>query len=381
MPPQMDRILVIRPFLPTKDRFMHYAKTIWDNHWLTNAGPLVARLQDELEKKLNVEHIVLFSNGHMALDCALKALELHDGEAITTPFTYISTANAITMNGLKPVFCDIKDSDCTIDEEKIEALITERTKVIIPVHVYGFPCNYEKIQSIADKYHLKVIYDAAHAFGVKINGNGIAQLGNASMLSFHATKVFHTIEGGGIAFRDDSLIRPLISAKNFGLIDKENADKAGFNAKMTEMQAAMGLANLEIIDWEIARRKALVEQYRKNLSGLCGVKVFGWDRKDIEYNYAYFPICIHAETAGVSRDEIAEKLDRNYNIQTRKYFYPLLSDMNCYKGISDSSRTPIARRIVEQVLCLPLYVELEFDQVEYICSAIKEIIQKSSKGY
>jgi len=369
-----EQILVTKPYLPQKERFMRYAESIWERRWLTNAGPLVGQLEKELEKKLDVEHMVVFSNGHMALDCALKALNLHDGEAITTPFTYISTANALAMNGLKPVFCDIKESDCTIDESKIEALITEKTKAIVPVHVYGFPCSHDKIQAIADRYHLKLVYDAAHAFGVKVNGRGIARMGDASMLSFHATKVFHTVEGGGVAFHDRALLAPLIAAKNFGLVDKENAPSVSFNAKMTEMHAAMGLANLEIVDWEISRRKAIVERYLKNLSGLIGVGLFHWDRKDVEYNYAYFPVRIDAEAAGISRDEVMMRLDEDYNIQTRRYFFPLLSDLDCYRPISDSGQTPVAKKAAEEVLCLPLYVDLTLDQVDDICNAIKEIL-------
>jgi len=369
-----ERFFVTKPYLPKYDRFMHYANSIWEQRWLTNAGPLVGKLQDELSKKLDINHIVVFSNGHMALDCALKALGLHSGEAITTPFTYISTANAIAMNGLRPVFCDIKENDCTIDEDKIEALITDKTKVIVPVHVYGFPCNHERIQAIADKHNLKVVYDAAHAFGVKVDGKGISRLGDASMLSFHATKVFHTVEGGGVAFQDDSLLAPLVSAKNFGLVNKENATTISFNAKMTEIHAAMGLANLEIIDWEIAQRKIVVKQYLKKLSGLQGINLFSWDSDNIEYNYAYFPICVDEAVAGIGRDELQERLDLDYNIQTRKYFYPLLSNMDCYKDISDSSKTPIAKKIAEHILCLPLYVDLTPEQVNYICDAIKEIL-------
>lgn len=369
-----ERLFVTKPYLPQYERFMYYAESMWKCRWLTHMGPLVEKLQDELEKKLDVGHIIVFSNGHMALDCALKALGLQDGEAITTPFTYISTANAIAMNGLRPVFCDIKESDGTIDEEKIEALITEKTKVIVSVHVYGFPCNHEKIQAIADKHGLKVVYDAAHAFGVKVHGKGIAQLGDASMFSFHATKVFHTVEGGCVAFQDTRLREPLIAAKNFGFVDAENATTISFNAKMTEMHAAMGLANLEIVDWEISQRKILIEEYLRNLSGLQGIGLFSWDRKDIEYNYAYFPIRVDEKVTRISRDELQKRLDSDYNIQTRRYFYPLLSDMDCYKTISNSFETPIAKKLASCVLCLPLYVDLTVEQVNYVCDAIKEIL-------
>lgn len=368
-------IPITRPFLPKQELFMRYAQSIWDTRWLTHGGPLVEKLQMELSRELAVPHVVAFANGHLALDCAMKALDLHDGEAITTPFTYISTSHALSMNGLKPVYCDIKETDCTLDEAKIEPLITERTKVIVPVHVYGFPCNVDAIQRIADKHHLKVVYDAAHAFDVSVSGTGITNFGDASMLSFHATKVFHTVEGGAIAYRDPELTDKLISAKNFGMVGAEEADSISFNAKMTEMHAAMGLANLEILSDQIKWRKKLIERYCANLSGIYGVHLFGWDRPGVTYNYAYYPLIFDETVLGVDRDTIADRLINEYKVLVRKYFYPLLSDLNCYRSEHDCAETPVAKQMSNRVLTLPLFVDLTLEQVDYICEAIKEIIR------
>lgn len=366
-------IPITRPYMPEQERFLSFAKSLWDTRWLTHGGPLVQRLEKELQNKLGIANLVVFANGHLALDSAFKAMGLCDGEAITTPFTYLSTSHAMTMNGLKPVYCDVKESDCTIDETKIEGLITEKTKAIVPVHVYGFPCNTKAIQKIADKHGLKVIYDAAHVFGVKVDGKGIAGFGDASMLSFHATKVFHTVEGGAIAFRDADMRQRLISAKNFGMVGPEQAESISFNAKMTEMHAAMGLANLEIFDWMIQKRKELILHYLKRLSGLSGIRLFSWDKPGVDYNYAYFPIIFEENTYGKSRDEVADLLEQKYKILSRKYFYPLLSDLNCYRQEYNSADTPIAKRLSDAVLTLPLFVDLTHEQVDYICDAIAEI--------
>lgn len=368
-------IPITRPYMPDPKTFSIFAKSLWDTRWLTHGGPLVKELQRELCHRLKVPNIVVFANGHLSLDCAIKALNLHDGEVITTPFTYISTSNALIMNRLRPVFCDIKESDCTIDETKIELLITEKTKAIVPVHVYGFPCNSEIIQKIADKYNLKVIYDAAHSFAVEVNGHGIGTLGDASMFSFHATKVYHTVEGGAITFSDPELTKKLVSAKNFGMITPEEADSISFNAKMTELHAAMGLANLETLDWQVQQRKKLIDHYLERLSSIAGIRLFQWDQPGVVYNYAYFPVLFDESVLGIGRDEIAERLERDYNILARKYFYPLLSDFQCYRGHYNSHDTPIAKKISDQVLTLPLFVELEHEQVNYICDAIQSIVR------
>lgn len=368
-----EKILITRPYMPSPEEFMESVGTLWSTRWLTNGGPLVQELQEKLCEKLHVPNLVVFANGHLALDCALKALDLGAGEAITTPFTYISTANALAMNGLRPVFCDIKPSDCTIDEKKIEALITEKTKAIVPVHVYGFPCNDQAIQRIADKHNLKVVYDAAHAFGVEVNEVGIGNLGDASMFSFHATKVYHTVEGGAVTYKDPSLQDRLIAAKNFGLVTKEEADSISLNAKMSELHAAMGLVNLRIIDMQIEKRRELVEHYLDRFAAAPDIELFHWDAPGVRYNYAYFPICISRNSL-VGRDELAEGLQDKYQIQSRKYFYPLLSELNCYKQQSVKSDTPVAKDIADRVLTLPLYVDLTHDQVDYICDAVIEIL-------
>jgi len=370
-------IPVTRPYMPKKEDFMCFADSLWQTRWLTHNGPLVEELQNRLKERLQVNSCMVFANGHLALDCAVKALGLHDGEAITTPFTYLSTSHALAMNKLKPIFCDIKSSDCTIDEEKIEALITERTKVIVPVHVYGFPCNYEQIQKIADKHGLKVIYDAAHAFGVMVNGVGIGTLGDASMFSFQATKVFHTVEGGAITYNNADLTKRLVAAKNFGMVSTEEANSISFNAKMSELNAAMGLSNLEIVDWQIEKRKRLIEHYLTKLSNIDGIQVFSWNKSNVVYNYAYFPILFDEKIVGIDRDEIAERLQNDYNVLVRKYFYPLLSDLNCYKEHCSSHDTPNAQKIAKQVLTLPLFVELTYEQVDYICDAVLEILQSA----
>ena len=364
---------ITRPFMPDQVAFMRYAGQIWDNRWLTHGGPLTERFQTELCGKLKVPNTVVFANGHLALDCALKALGLHDGEAITTPFTYLSTTNALSMNGLTPVFCDIKPSDCTIDETKIEALITEKTRVIVPVHVYGFPCNYKAIEDIARRHNLKVVYDAAHVFGVEVDGRGIGSFGDASMFSFHATKVFHTVEGGAVTFCDSLLRDTLISAKNFGFDATGDAPTVSLNAKMTELHAAVGLSNLEIIDEQIAKRKLLVKRYLERLQDVPQLKLFCWDDPTVKYNYAYFPVLVN-HNAKVDRDTLVSRLLDECGIQTRKYFYPLISDLACYRAAHNSDDTPIAKDISARVLTLPLYVELTTEDVDNICDSVRAIL-------
>lgn len=365
-------IPITRPYMPAQEAFMAFAQSLWDTRWLTHGGPLVRELQHRLCETLAVPYVTVFSNGHMALDCAFKALGLRDGEAITTPFTYISTVNACAMNGLKPVFCDIKPSDCTMDEAKIEALITEKTKVIVPVHVYGFPCNHQAIQRIADKHGLKVVYDAAHAFGVKVKGVGIGNLGDAAMFSFHATKVFHTVEGGAVAYKDASLAAPLDEAKNFGMVSAEEAESISFNAKMTELHAAMGLANLQILQEQIQKRRQLIEGYLDRLAQVEELELYRWDDPDVSYNYAYFPICVKPG-AKVDRDGLAQVLQDRYQVQTRKYFHPLVSRYHSYQRYVPGGATPVALDISGRVLTLPLFVDLTLEQVDYICAAIRTI--------
>ena len=366
-------INVTRSSMPPFEEYCEEIRELWDSHWLTNMGSKHQQLERELKQFLGCGELALFTNGHLALDSILRAMQLGEGEVITTPLTFISTANAIAMNGLKPVFCDVKPSDCTMDEEKIEALITEKTRAIVPVHVYGFPCAHEKIQAIADKHGLKVIYDAAHAFGVEVDGRGIGTLGDASMFSLHATKVFNAVEGGLATFRDPAMEAKLCAAQNFGLVSQEQAEQVGLNAKMSEFHAAMGLAILNILDGQIAARKALIEYYLERLQEIPGVDTFRWDREDVLYNYAYFPICVSLDAA-VDRDTLAARLLSDYNVQARKYFYPIMSDFNCYRTEHDSADTPVAKDISRRIMTLPLFAELTHGQVDYICDAIRIIV-------
>lgn len=366
-------IFVTRPCIPPLEEYIDQIRSLWESKWLTNMGDLHRQLEQALRQKLGVDRLSLFVNGHLALEGILQAMEL-SGEVITTPFTFASTTHAIVRRGLTPVFCDIKETDGTIDERKIEALITEKTSAILPVHVYGNCCNVEAIGQIARRHGLKVIYDAAHAFGVKLNGKGIGSFGDASIFSFHATKVFNTIEGGAVSFRDPALAPALCEAKNFGILDEETVVFAGGNAKMNEFQAAMGLCNLRHFDEEIAKRQALVTAYCQQLSGIPGLRMLR-QRPGVRPNYAYFPILIEAEEAGTDRNTLYQAL-RDYHIFTRKYFYPLITDFDCYKDQYAQTPLPVAKKIASQVLTLPLYGDLGLENVEMICHAVKKILCK-----
>ena len=364
-------INVTQSSMPSFEEYCKEIKSIWESKWLTNMGAKHNQLQRELEVYLGVPNVSLFTNGHLALENILEAFHFPKGsEIITTPFTFASTTHAIVRSGYVPVFCDIKPNNYTIDETKIESLITDKTVAIIPVHVYGNICNVEEIQRIADKYSLKVIYDAAHAFGVTYNGKGVASFGNASMLSFHATKVFNTIEGGAVCFSGNELNEKLNEFKNFGLHGKDEVHYVGGNAKMNEFQAAMGICNLRHIDEEIAKRKAVYERYIDNLKGITGIKL-NYIKDSVNSNYAYFPVVFDGYK--YNRDEVFELLN-NHGINARKYFYPLTNELECYNGIAnfDSSKTPIAKRISENILCLPMYADLSFECVDEICNIIKQ---------
>ena len=325
----MSNILVTRSSMPDYEEYCEEIKELWDSHWLTNMGAKHKQLQAELEAMLGVPHVTLYTNGHLALENVIAAMNLpKNGEVITTPFTFASTTHAIVRNGLRPVFCDIDPVNFTIDAEKIESLITDRTCAIIPVHVYGNICDVDKIQRIADKYGLKVIYDAAHAFGVKYKGISSANFGNASMFSFHATKVFNTIEGGAECFKDDSLVQLLNDMKNFGIHGPESVEFVGGNAKMNEFQAAMGICNLRHLDTAIKRRKAVLERYRSHLEGVEGVQL-NPIQDNVESNYAYFPIVFDEKKFGSSRNEVMAALAEN-GIGARKYFYPLTNTFECF---------------------------------------------------
>lgn len=367
----MDKILVTRASMPPMEEYMEEIKDIWDSHWLTNMGCKHEALTSQLKEYLKVDYISLFSNGHMALELGLQALNLSGGEVITTPFTFASTTHAIVRNKLKPVFCDIREDDYTLDASKIEELVTDRTVAILPVHVYGNICQIEEIDRIAKKFGLKVVYDAAHAFGEMYKGKGVGALGDVSMFSFHATKVYNTIEGGGICYNDEDYGKKLFRLKNFGIRDEESVDGVGANAKMNEFSAAMGICNLRHVDEEIDRRKKVVERYRQNLSGVDGIRL-NVIQSDVVSNYAYFPIFIDERKFGATRNEISECLKRK-NIFPRKYFYPLTNTFECYNGRFDVNNTPIALKVSKRILTLPLYADLALDLVDQICDVITHV--------
>jgi dTDP-4-amino-4,6-dideoxygalactose transaminase len=365
----MEKILVTRSSMPGFEEYVEEIRDIWDSHWLTNMGSKHNELEKELADYLKVENVSLFSNGHMALELLIQAMGL-TGEVITTPYTFASTTHAIVRNGCTPVFCDINPEDYTIDVTKIEALITEKTSAIIPVHVYGNICNVEEIERIAKKHHLKVIYDAAHTFGVEYKGRGIASFGDAAMFSFHATKVYNTIEGGAVCFgnNQEKLKGDLYGLKNFGIRNEVVVDAVGANSKMNEFQAAMGLCNLRHVDGEIEKRKAVVEHYRNRLSGVPGIRLVK-EQPDVKQNYAYFPVIFEPDVFGKSRDEIYESLKKE-GIFTRKYFYPITNSFECYRDKYDPTETPVALDISRKVLTLPLYADLKLEDVDRICDYI-----------
>lgn len=365
----MRKILVTQTSMPPFEEYVEEIKDIWESHWLTNMGPKHNLLESKLKEYLTVDNISLFTNGHNALELCLQAMNL-SGEVITTPFTFASTTHAIVRNGLKPVFCDVNAEDYTIDVSKIESLITDKTSAIVPVHVYGHVCNVEEIERIAKKYGLKVIYDAAHVFGVRYKGQGIGNFGDASMFSFHATKVYHTIEGGAICYHNEELGRELYKLRDFGIKDAETIDGIGSNAKMNEFVAAMGLCTLRHVDREIAKRKKVVDCYRENLMGIEGIQLPPVQAY-VEPNYAYFPIVVDEKKCEATRNEVYEVLKLN-NIFTRKYFYPLTSAFDAYHDRFDPNDTPTAYHISKRVLTLPLYADLELDDVCRICDIIKK---------
>lgn len=367
-----DKIFVTKTSMPPYEEFIQAIKPLWESHWLTNMGEFHNRLEAELRDYLKLDNISLFVNGHMALEMVIKAMDFpKDGEVITTPFTFISTTHAIVRNGLTPVFCDIKKSDYTIDEKQIESLITDKTVAILPVHVYGNICNVDAIEAIASKYNLKVIYDAAHAFGIETEGRGIGTYGDASIFSFHATKVFNTIEGGAVSFKDEALAKKLFSLKNFGIENEEVVSAVGANAKLHEISAIMGLCNLNHIEEEIAKRKICCEKYTEFLREIKGIKI-NQKNECIKNNYGYFPILIDENVYGHTRDDLYDYFRAN-NIHARKYFYPLTADQICFDGKYKESLIENARYISDRILTLPLYADLDIKDVERICLHIKNL--------
>lgn len=362
----MAQINVTRSSMPDFDEYCKEIRELWDSRWLTNSGAKHKELQAGLEEYLGVSHVTLFTNGHLALEYIIDAFDFPKGsEIITTPFTFASTTHAITRCGHVPVFCDIDPDNYTIDVSKIEPLITEHTRAIVPVHVYGNMCDVSGIDAVAKKHGLKVIYDAAHAFGVTLNGVSAAAFGDASMFSFHATKVFNTVEGGAVCYNDDSLVSVLDSMKNFGL-SGEDCTVAGGNAKMSEFHAAMGVCNLRHVDAEIAKRKTAAERYFERLGGTYGIKLC-IPGDGVLSNYAYMPVLFDGYK--YSRDEISAKL-AEHGVGARKYFYPATNEMSCYCGKIDCGSTPNAKYISERILTLPLYADLTVEDVDRICDII-----------
>lgn len=362
------KILVTKSSMPPYEEYIEAIKPLWESHWLTNMGEYHRTLEERLKEYLEVKELSLTVNGHMALEMAIQAFDFPEGaEIITTPFTFISTTHAIVRNHLQPVFCDVKQSDGTMDETKIEDLITEKTVAIVPVHVYGNVCNIEEIQRIAGKYRLKVIYDAAHAFGVKYKGKGIGSYGNASIFSFHATKVFHSIEGGAVATSDGAIYEKLYNLKNFGIRGEELVTDIGANAKMNEFAAIMGLCNLNHIEDTFAARKERCGYYREKLREIEGISFFDKNPEATE-NYAYFPILIE-DSYGMDRDGLCEYL-KEQNIFARKYFYPITADQACFKNKYKKIPLENARELAEKVLLLPLYESLEKEVIERIVRLI-----------
>ncbi len=365
----MSKINVTRSSMPAFEEYVEEIKELWDSRWLTNMGAIHQKFEKNLLDYLNSDNVKLYVNGHLALENILEAYAFPKGsEIITTPFTFASTTHAIVRCGYTPVMCDINANDYTIDVDKIEGLICEKTVAIMPIHVYGNMCDVEAIKKIADKYNLKVIYDAAHAFAVYYNGESSANFGDASMFSFHATKVFNSIEGGALFFRDKELSPKLDQLKNFGIAGQETVNYSGGNAKMNEFSAAMGVCNLRHLDEEIAKRAKVYARYFERLNGVKGIRL-NEVQKGVKTNYAYFPVVFDGYE--LTRDQVFEKL-KEKNIIARKYFYPLINSFDCYKNYNfyGVEKTPVAKYISDRVLTLPMYADLSIDEVDEICNVI-----------
>lgn len=363
------KIMVTSPLLPSLDELNVYLKDIWDRKWLTNNGYYHQQLEKALCDYLGVPYISLFTNGTLPLITALQALRI-TGEVITTPFSFVATTHSLWWNGIKPVFVDIDPVTCNLDPDRIEAAITPHTTAIMPVHVYGQPCDVDKIQAIADKYGLKVIYDAAHAFGVRKDGESILKAGDLSTLSFHATKVYNTVEGGALIMHDEQTKKRIDYLKNFGFAGETTVVAPGINSKMDEIRAAFGLVNLRQVDNAIEARHHVADMYRALLKDVPGITFFR-DVPGVQHNYAYFPIFVDAEKYGMSRDELYEKM-KEHNVYGRRYFYPLISTFSTYRGLESATKEnlPVATRIAEQVICLPMYYGLTDEDAERITQLI-----------
>ena len=366
-----NKITVTSPLLPPLEEFNALLKEIWESKWITNNGQFHQRLEKELAEYLKVPYISLFTNGTLPLITALQALDIK-GEVITTPYSFVATTHALWWNGVKPVFVDVDPSNCGLDPSKIEAAITPDTTAIMPVHCYGKPCDIKGIQEIADKYGLKVIYDAAHAFGVEIEGESILNAGDLSTLSFHATKVYNTIEGGAMVMHDEATKRHIDYLKNFGFAGEITVVAPGINSKMDEVRAAYGILNLHHVDEAIEKRHQVAIAYREHLKDITGITFFN-DMPGVRHNYSYFPIFIDAEKFGRTRDQLYDDLKKK-NILGRRYFYPLISDFETYRDLPSASKEnlPVANRLADTVLCLPMHHELSTTDVERVLAVISE---------
>ena len=362
-------ITVTSPLLPNLEEFNEMLKEIWDSKWITNNGTFHQQLEKALCEYLKVPYISLFTNGTLPLITALQALRI-TGEVITTPYSFVATTHSLWWNGIKPVFVDIDPATGNIDPDKIEAAITPKTTAIMPVHVYGKPCDTERIQAIADKYGLKVIYDAAHAFGVEVNGESILNAGDMSTLSFHATKVYNTIEGGALVMHDEQTKKRIDYLKNFGFANEVEVVAPGINSKMDEMRAAYGLLNLKQVDAAIEARHQVAIQYREALRPIPGIS-FMDDMPGVKHNYSYFPIFIDAEKYGMTRDELYFKM-KEINVLGRRYFYPLISEFSTYRGLSSATKEnlPNAHKMADSVICLPMHHELKKEDIKNILETI-----------
>ncbi len=370
-------IYVTRPFLPPLEEFYQGLSEIWETRWLTNNGPILKRFTREMCGLFETDNLCLFNNGTLALQIALQGMDI-SGEVITTPFTFVATTHALFWNKIRPVFVDIEPEYYTLDPEKVEAAITPRTTAILAVHVYGHPCKLDALADIARRHNLKLIYDAAHAFGIKVDGRSIAHFGDLSMFSFHATKLFHSIEGGMLIFKDAGLKRKFDYLKNFGFENEVEVVMPGTNAKMNEMQALMGMQVLKYVEEIIQKRAKITDLYRNRLKEVPGIGFVPSLPPGISYNHAFMPIEVDEQEFGMSRDALNNKL-KEWNVYTRRYFYPLICDYLCYRSISVNGCLPVARRAAERILTLPIYDSLELSDVEIICDIIVSLQQGMKK--
>ena len=376
--PLENPIYVTRPFLPPLHKFVEGLTGIWESRQLTNNGPVLKRFRSSLSRYLQTENVALFNNGTLALQIGLQAMNI-SGEVITTPFTFVATTHALYWNKIRPVFVDIEPDYYTLDPERIEAAITPFTTAIVAVHVYGHPCRHEALQEVASRHGLRLIYDAAHAFGVTVNDTSIARFGDLSMFSFHATKLFHSLEGGALTFPDPVLKAQVDLLKNFGFKNETEVVLPGTNGKMNEMQALMGQVVLGHVPQIIAARRKVYQRYRRQLADTPGIKVVAPLPETVGYNYAYMPVEIEPAEFGISRDALYEALQR-FNIFSRRYFYPLVCDFSCYREIPLTDPLTVARAVADRILTLPIYHDLSLDDVDRICEVIAEI-QKAPQAY